>query len=324
MKISFVTNQADLSNKGGYHTAGLGIVTSLQELGHSTPWNSSDAPVQLNFCFPEVFADSLRSDQHQIWLAVFESTKLKPHWYEIVDEVDEIWTASDWYKEVLENDGYNVSKIYRHGVGPEYKPLRRTVRDKVRFLFDGGASRKNPQMVFNAFKAAFGNSTDVELIMKEKYVSTVREYQGQNIIGTPGGNVKIVTKVYEDEQMVQLFHYAHCYVSAVSGDGFGLPQQQALATGIPAIATEECAPYRQFLGNLGLKSEYVDSPWLEMHPGQVLQPSFDDLVDKYRYVYENIDTLLVEYYKQAFKVHDWADWNTLTHDAFDPIVKRYA
>lgn len=325
MQISYVTNRGDLHTHGGYGVAGYGIVTSLQKLGHTVPWDNADAPVQFNFCFPSVFADHVRKDQYQIYLCAWESTKLQEDWYDILDhEVDEIWAASPWVKSMLEENGYKVTQIYRHGVDPMWKPNKRIVQDKVRFLYEGGSARKNPQLVFNAFKAAFGENKDVELVMKEKYSSDVRIYDGKNIVGLPGGNVKIVTKIYDDDQMTRLFNISHCLVSASSGEGFGLTGQQALATGIPVIATEKCCPYSSFLDGLGLESRYIDTPWPDMHPGKVLKPDFDDLVDKYRYVKDNIDSLLPKYYKQSFQIHDWADWETLTEQAFSNVVTRFS
>lgn len=324
MQISFFTNRHDLSYKGGYHYASLGIITSLQKLGHTVPWNAADSPVKFNFCFPEVFEDELDPNQENIWLCAWESTKLQPEWYDIIDQVDQIWAASPWVKWMLESNGFKVNQVYRHGVDPVWAPAQRHVQNKVRFLYEGGAARKNPQLVYEAFKAAFGNNNDVELIIKEKSYSTVRTYDRKgNIIGYPEGNVRLITKVYEQDQMIQLFNMSHCFVSASSGEGYGLPAQQALATGMPTIATEECSPYTQFLGGLGLKSEYVDSPWPQMHPGQVLKPSFDDLVDKLRFVKDNVESLLDVFYKQSFNVHDWADWETLTAEAFEPIFEKY-
>jgi hypothetical protein len=324
MKISYVTNRGDLNTHGGYGIAGFNIVTSLQKLGHTIPFDDSTAPVQLNFCFPSVFADSLRSDQYQIWLAVFESTKLKPEWYDIVQEVDEVWCPSYKYAKILENDGIKVSKIYPHGLEPMWRPVKRQrlPQDKVRFLFEGGSARKNPQFVYEAFKTAFGDSTDVELIIKEKYQNVVREYSGQNIIGSPGGNVKIITKILEPDQMVNLFMMSDCLVGASAGEGFGLPPLQALGMGIPVIFTEEAVPYSNLLRGLGIKSTYGASPWPSMHPGEVLFPDFDDLVDKLKYVKENIDSLLPAFYRQAWQIHDQYDWLTLTEEAFKDIETK--
>ena len=324
MDISFFTNLGDLNTTGGYGRAGFGIVTSLQRLGHRVPWNDPTAPVKINFCFPSVFIDSLNTDQHNVYLGVWESTRLKPEWLDIIPQVDEVWTASEWCKRIYEDNGFKVTNVYPHGLDPSWAPKKRTVGSKVRFLFEGGASRKNPQIAFDAFKAAFGNSNDVQLIMKEKYASSVREYQGGNIVGTPGGNVKVITKVFEEDAMIQLFNEAHCLVLPTSGEGFSLPPLQMLGTGAPVIATEECIDYSDYFGGLGLKSEYINSPWQGMHPGKVLKPDFDDLVDKYRYVYDNIEILLPQFYKQSWKVHTEYDWDTLTETAFKNIVNKYS
>lgn len=325
MDISFFTNPGDLNTFGGYGVAGLGIVTALQRAGHSVPWNDSRAPVKLNFSFPSVFADYLNPNQHNIYLMVWESTKLQPDWHEIIDEVDEIWTASTWCAKVMAENGYKVSTIYPHGIDPVWRPARRAVRDKVRFLFVGGnGSRKNAQMTFDAFRAAFGVANDVELIMKEKHSSDVRVYSGKNIVGVPEGNVKVITSVLEQEQMIELYNSSHCFVLPTSGEGFGIPARDALGTGIPSITTVECSEYSNFLGDLGLASDYIDSPWPDMHPGKVLKPDFDDLVDKLRHAKDNIETLLPKYYKQSFLVHDAYDWDTLTEQAFSDVIQRFS
>lgn len=324
MEISFYTNPGDLHTYGGYGRAGFSIVTSLQKLGHKVPWNDPSADAKLNFCWPSEFVDHLSPNQHNIYLAVYESTKLQPEWYEILDNepIDEIWTASTWFKNVMEDNGYKVSKVYPHGVDAIWKPQKRQVNDKVRFLFVGGnGSRKNPQMMHDAFKTAFGDATDVELVMKEKEYSSVRKYNGQNIVGTPDGNVKMITKKYEDEEMLNLFYSAHCFVLPTMGEGFGLPALEALATGIPSITTEECSEYKDYLGGLGLKSTYGKSPWPSLHPGEVLFPDFDDFVDKLKYVKENVETLLPQFYTQSWRVHERYDWVENTREAFKDIVK---
>src|SRR5258708_38108891 len=105
--------------------------------------------------------------------------------------------------------------------------------------------------------------------MKEKFNSDVRIYKDGHIVGVPSGNVRVIVKVFEEDvEMVNLFNANHILVGASSGEGFGLPALQALASGMPTICTEECVSYGRFLGGLGLKSSYVDSPWPSMHPGK--------------------------------------------------------
>lgn len=325
MDISFYCNEGDLNLNGGYGIASFNIITSLQKLGHNVPFNSGTAPVQMFFSMPNFYADFIRPNQHKIHLLVWESTKLPEDWCDILGQVDEIWTASDWCKQIVEDNGFKVSNVYPHGLDPIWKPMKRKPQDKLRFLHDGEpAVRKGGQIAFDAFKAAFGDRDDVELIMKAKRQSTIRRYNEYgSIIGTPGGNVRTITQTYELEQVVALYHSAHVFVGPSYGEGFGFPALQGLGTGMPTIATGEWAQYKNYLGDLALKSEYVDSPWPLVHPGQVVKPDFDDLVDKYRYVYDNFDDLAKQSFEQSFKVHEEYDWLKLTEKSFENIGERF-
>jgi len=327
MDISFYCNEGDLNLNGGYGIAGYNILTSLKKLGHNTPWNNSQSPVQLFFSFPSFYSDFIRPNQHKIHLLVWESTEFQEGWKEILEEVDEIWTASDWVKQIVEDNGLKVSNVYPHGITPEWKPLKRKVNNKVRFLHDGEpAVRKGGQIAFDAFRAAFGDKDDVELTIKAKRSSLIREYDRYgSIVGLPDRhkNVKIITQVMELSQVVGLYHQHHVMVCPSYGEGFGFPALQGLATGMPTIATAEWAHYKDRLGPLGVRSDYIESPWPMVHPGKVVKPDFDDLVDKYRYAYNNYDSLSSEFFNKSWSIHEEYDWLKLTERSFKNVVERF-
>lgn len=324
MDISFFTNHGDLNTRNGYGIAGYNIVTSLQKLGHKIPWDDPSAPVQFNFCWPSFYADSLRSTQYQIGMTPWESTKFPEEWYDILHEVDELWATSEWNRQIYEDNGFNVTKVYHHGLDPMFIPKKRKIADKITFLYEGEAARKNGQFTFDAFKAAFGDDNDVHLIIKSKGESGIRRYNSSgNIIGYPDGNVSTNTKTLELEEMPSLYESAHVFVQHSAGEGFGIPGLQALGSGMPTMVTEACAPYAQYLQNLGVEASRIDSPWPTIHPGQVLQPSFDDAVDKLRYVRDNIESLADKFFDQAFEVHEEFDWKMLTQKAFNDVVTKF-
>lgn len=325
MDISFYCSEGDLHLNGGYGIASYNIITSLQKLGHQVPFNSSKAPVQLFFSFPSFYADFIRPEQYKIHLLVWESTQFHEGWSEILEEVDEIWTASDWCKKIVEDNGFKVSNIYPHGITSDWKPVKRKPVNKLRFLHDGEpAVRKGGQLAFDAFKAAFGDKDDVELTIKAKRNSTIRKYDTYgSIVGVPDGNVKIITTVMNLPQVVGLYHSHHVLVCPSFGEGFGLPALQGVATGMPTIATSEWAIYREYFGELGLSSDYVDSPWPMVHPGKVVRPNFDELVEQYRYVYDNYDSLSRRFFDQSFTVHEEYDWIKLTEKSFKNVFERF-
>lgn len=327
MDISFYCNEGDLNLNGGYGIAGYNILTSLKRLGHNTPWNNPNSPVQLFFSFPSFYADFIRPSQHKIHLLVWESTEFQPGWKEILEEVDEIWTASDWCKQIVEDNGFKVSNVYPHGITPDWRPMKRKPQSKLRFLHDGEpAVRKGGQLAYDAFRAAFGDKDDVELTIKAKRSSLIRDYdRNRSIVGLPDrhANVKIITQLMELPQVIGLYHQHHVMVCPSYGEGFGFPALQGLATGMPTIATAEWAHYRNYLGELGVESKYIDSPWPHPHPGQVIQPDFDDLVDKYRFAYDNYDSLSSKFFNQSFSVHEEYDWLELTRKSFKNVFERF-
>lgn len=318
--LSFYTALGSLNLNAGYGVAGYNTVTSLQKLGWTVKYDNSKAPVQLNFSQPNYYVDSLRPRQKQIHLYVWESTAIPEDWYEIMNEVDEIWTASTWCKNTLEDLGFKVEKVFPHGIESMFAPKKKIRSGPIKFLHNGiPAPRKGGQQAFDAFKAAFGNDKDVQLILKAKDYSDVRKYANGSIVGLPDGNVKVKVSMLEREELPQMYQYADVFIGNSAGEGFGFPMLEALATGTPTICTEEWAEYKEFLGPLGLASKYADSPWQEMHPGKVCMPDFDDLVDKLRFAKDNIDDLQKTFYKQSFDVHEKYNWLNLTEDAFQDV-----
>lgn len=319
--ISFFTNIGDLNLNAGYGVAGYNIVTNLQKIGYKVTFDDSTPSVQLNFCWPSFYGDHLSDSQHNIHLFVWESTELPPDWPEIMHEADEIWTASTWNKNILIDQGFNVAKVYPHGIEPMFAPKKKKLNGPIKFLHNGiPAPRKGGQQCFKAFRAAFGNDKDVQLTLKAKDYNNVRELdRSGSILGNPNGNVRVRLEMLEREQLPIMYQASDVYIGNSAGEGFGFPMLEALATGTPSIVTKEWAEYEKYLGPLGLESSYVDSPWPEMHPGKVTMPDFDDLVDKLRYAKDNIDDLQEQFYKQSFQVHEEYDWKVLTENAFKDL-----
>lgn len=321
MDFSFYTDAWNFERGTGYSEAVYGMNGAFKKMGHRLLFNDSEPKCQINFCWPSNFVDSLDPDQYNIAYLPWESTELPEDWHEILDMCDEIWTTSEWVKDIFENEGHKVETVWHHGIDPSWSARKRTVYDKVRFLHHGEpAPRKGGQLAFDAFKAAFGDKDDVELVIKANGHSTVR--QKQPFFGAPGGNVKVSSDYLDHEDLVGLYQRSHCMVYPTYGEGFGFIPLQALSTGMPAITTAECAPYSEFLGNLGVESRYVDSPWTHIHPGKMLEPDFDDLVDKYRWVYKNIDKCMIDYYDQSAAVQKSFSWSEVTEPVINGLITR--
>lgn len=328
MKISFSTLPGNLNLNVGYGYAGFHMVRALQRLGHEVPFQDPNAKVQIHFSQPHWYEFS--EGQYKIGYTPWESTGLPEGWLRGFNSVDEVWTPSPliarWYKEA----GVNVPiRVYEHGLDHIWTNTRRRPQDVLRFLHHGEpAPRKGGQMAVDAFREAFGDSKDVHLTIKSHGDPMARNKdKAGNIRGIVSSynNVSLITKMLSESELVNLYQVHHALVYPGWGEGFGLIPLQAMGTGMPTICTGAWAPYERLLiPELTLSARMVDSPWKTMHPGQMFEPSYDDLVKSYRAVYENYDRYAGRAYRLGFDVHKQYDWDTLTESAFADVVEKFS
>ncbi|ASR77747.1 glycosyltransferase [Streptomyces phage Peebs] len=322
MDISFSTIPGNLNTTIGYGVAGFNMVRSLQKLGHRVPFADKSCPVEIFFSQPDYWEWSNQFNYH-IGYTPWESTQLPPGWLEHMNLANEVWTTSEIIRRWYTAAGVKNVRVYPHGIDPIWTPKNRNIYEKMRFLHMGEpAPRKGGQMAVDAFRAAFGDNPDVELTVKAHRLNNARRIENGRILGpiTDYSNVKLVTQELPEDHLVGFVKQFHCMVYPSWGEGFGLIPFQALATGMPTICTGKWAHYKDYLGPLSLDSKLVDSPWPGVHPGKMLEPSFDDLVDKYRFAYENFDSLSSYFYTQAPKLHAEYNWEKLTEEAFAHLI----
>jgi glycosyltransferase involved in cell wall biosynthesis len=329
MNISFSTVIANLRTKNGYGYASENIIKSLNNLGHFVPFQDPKSKIQLNFSQPSHF--KLHKNQYQISYTPWESTVIPNEWKYYMDSCDEIWTTSDWCANVFEDNGYKVSNVYPHGIDPIWKPYKRPDDGIIKFLHIGEpAPRKAGQMVVDAFITLFANNPNYSLTIKADQVNTTRvfnNYIDKNIIGSPEkiySNIHLVTDVLSIEELVSLYHSHDVLVYPSYGEGFGFIPLQALATGMPTISTGKWAHYKKYLGPLELKSEIIDSPWPFPHSGKVFEPNYKHLLEIMRDVSLNFKPYSSYYYTQSTNIHKEYNWDQLTKNAFEGVIKKFS
>lgn len=312
-------------SKNGYGTAGFGVVTSLQRLGHQVPFRDLSAPVQLNFSQPHL---TEYGNNWNILYLPWESTEIPEHWLEYINDADEVWATSEFVKNVIESYGFPVSKVYHHGVDPVWTPKKRERGRKLRFLHHGApAPRKGGQIALEAFREAFGDQTDVHLTFKS-FKRTLVYAPGGNGRLSPAmayDNVSVDSRNIEVESLVGVYHDHDALVYPSYGEGFGFIPLQGMITGMPTICTEAWAPYKdEILPDLRLSSTLAPSKWESIHPGMVYEPSFEHLVEMYRHVYDNFEQLSIDAFDRSEKIRADYDWDTLTSSAFQEIVIKFS
>jgi glycosyltransferase involved in cell wall biosynthesis len=178
----------------------------------------------------------MRRSSHTYLYSLFESTRIPSDWASNVNMFDKLFVACEENKKAFARCGVTIPIVtVPLGVSPGLWPYKK--RDKsgrpFRFLLfansDWGQQRKNYSAAFDAFVAAFGNRTDVELIMKVTKGALPHCLSSQS-------NVKIIHGKYTQSQLLDLLHNVDCLLFPSKGEGFGLPPREAMATGIPVVA----------------------------------------------------------------------------------------
>lgn len=328
MEVGYHTHAGGLDLTQGYGVAGQQIVNALQKLGHTTPFNHSEAAVQINFTQPVYY--QFWENQYVIGYTPWESTGLEDNWNNLMNKCDEVWTTSDWCAEVFRQNG--VTKplyVYEHGIDHDWSPWRRKSKPKVlKFLHHGEpALRKCGQMAFNAFEELFGNDPRYSMTIKSNGPTVVRSrYPDGSIakVSDTNNNVRIITNLLDKHELISLYKQHDVLIYPSLGEGFGLIPLQAMATGMPVIMNTTWAPYRRFSVGLDINDRLIPSPHPGVHPGEVLQPDFESLKQQMQRAAENFESFSEPAYENAPAIHEAYDWTNLTLKAFDHIVKRFS
>lgn len=323
MKISHGTRIKNINDTNGYGYVTTKMIESLERLGHEVTRNDPTADVEIWFDQPHHWKFS--DGPYRIGYHPWESTQLLPpgrqtdgkDWQAAMNQCDEIWTPSpliaQWYQKFM---GITPPVyVYEHGVDPIWTPHKRVVEDKFKFLHVGAeAARKGGTDVMKALRLAFPNNRDVELNLK--IISRGWNIGKINRVNVLNGPVPI-------EELIKLFHNNHAYVYPSYGEGFGLTPLQAMATGMPTVTVAAWAPYAQHLNpRLSVGSAMVKSRWPQIHPGNMLRPDMDDLIDAMRYTYEHYDDVTADAHARIDELTAYYDWDRLTKITFDELEKR--
>ena len=154
---------------------------------------------------------------------------------------DEFFTISNFVKKAFEDSGVRVP-ITNMGQGidevnsNEVKKIK-LKSDKITFLhISSGLPRKGVNDLIDSFINAFGDRTDVVLIIKTypNPQNTVNSHLG---LYPKQKNIKHLCEDYSKEQLENLYSIADVFVSPSKGEGFNRPVAEAMIRNIPVIVT---------------------------------------------------------------------------------------
>ena len=239
---------------------------------------------------------------------MFETDGLPAEWRDQCNAMDEVWVPSEHNLHAFANAGVAVSKLHKV---PEtfdaelfhlgVTPLAVEGLDGFVFLsMYSWIRRKGWDVLLRAWFAEFGAHDDVTLALKtdtqhapgtdcrQEVQSFVRSELKRN--PKKGPRVVVLDQPLESADVPRLYRAADAFVLASRGEGWGRPLMEAMAMGLPTIATG-------WSGNLEFMNddnsylvdyELVDAPADAWRRGQRwAEPSIRELRRAVRWVYEN-------------------------------------
>jgi glycosyltransferase involved in cell wall biosynthesis len=154
--------------------------------------------------------------------------------------VSEVWTPSAYAKSALSQIVSKPLEVVPHYISA-FTPRSRNIAAPFTVLAMADSrssfSRKNPPGALEAFRRAFGASNAARLRLKLS--GSPDELRNlQNSFGDLSGrNVEIIEGSLSPTALTALYREADVLLSLHRAEGFGLPMLEAMAHGIPVVAT---------------------------------------------------------------------------------------
>jgi glycosyltransferase involved in cell wall biosynthesis len=185
--------------------------------------------------------------RYKIGIWVWELPAFRDEWARELRHFDEIWTPSTFCQRAVQAMTSKPVTLAPHvAAGSDLpEPASRETfgigKDKFVFLymFDGSSmvERKNPRCLIDAFQSAFSVHDPVRLVLKASYADQeLSAYLDQLVESDP--RCVLLRHAMEAGEIARLIRACDCYVSPHRSEGFGLTVAEAMALGLPVIATD--------------------------------------------------------------------------------------
>jgi len=222
-----------------------------------------DYKIKILHTTPNVYPQFFEDGKYHIARVFWETNKIPLDFAKNIELCDEIWTGSQYNADAIRNAGV-TKPIY---IIPEaidikipddlqaYEELPNNKTYKFYSIFEW-TKRKNPEALLEAYWREFEGQTDVSMTIKT-YVDNFTPEKKTEI----NQYIRLIKKKLNlrhyapaylcrnlmDRYQIYRFHRSFdCFVSTHRGEGWGIPQMEALLVGNPIISTN-CGGIHEYL-----------------------------------------------------------------------------
>lgn len=260
----------------------------------------------------------------KIGMFLWESTILPKRNRTHFDDFDEIWTATQYCKDIFSQ--YTDSNKIKIATLPIPDPIREYAKfDRFTILIMGNLSssidRKN---IIGNIKAAITLKTihkDIDIIFKTTSSSTEERIIIRNLPNID--KIHVIDEYYNYSQVEELIGNCHVILSLHRSEGFGLTLAEAMTVGTLPICTGYSGNI-DFMKNKDLLVDYklidCQSSYFE---GQWAEPDIDDAISKISYFIKNgISDTIIQDNKKYIEDHNSYDVvSEILHDHINDVSR---
>lgn len=167
----------------------------------------------------------------------WETTEAPAYWRNYQKHLRQIWVPSEFVRQALLGTGFTIPiKVIPHAITPQPQHAFPAAGEPLTFMvqFDPHSrlARKRPDLSLKAIQqAAMRSGEKIKIIIKTHRGADLEFTSYRNI------EVELIDEWLSDAQMDALWRKVDILVSLNRGEGFGLPLVEAMARGIPVVAT---------------------------------------------------------------------------------------
>lgn len=236
--VSYASESADFGTMGQ-------VVSRLLE-------NHGDYRIKILHTTPNEYRKYMEEGKYHIGHFFWETDRVPEEFAESLKLMDEIWTGSEANKQAIINAGVDKPVyIFPQAIETERTwPEPYVLPEFEGYLFYSifeWTDRKNPQALLNAYWNEFQHGEKVGLLIKSYFRNF--SLQSKRMIRNEIRSLKLKSGLHDfppvflytelmDRQQVERLHMTgDCFVSAHRGEGWGVPQVEAMLAGKPIIST---------------------------------------------------------------------------------------